>query len=248
MSELATNRTSFPAPTLCGVRMRLISHMVLAAVILASAPTQSAQPEDSAVYLSTYVDLMPSAVSSGATLLVSYRDASRSHAGNLRFDVLREIARPNRFAFLEAWADEAALESHERAASTLQFRDRLKAVQSAPYDERVGRRLYLERGKNKVGARTICVLTHVDVMPSRQDDALALLNTMSGEIAMDHGNISYEVLQQASRANHLLVIEGWAGKKDYDSHVEEAHTRAFREGLSPMQGALYDERLYYKLD
>lgn len=233
---------------LCGLRMRLISHMILAAITLATALTQSTQAQDGAIYLSTYVEMMPNAVSSGATLLARYRDASRAHPGNLRFDVLREIGRPNRFAVLEVWADEAALESHERAASTLHFRDRLKAVQSAPYDERVGRRLYLECGKDKEGAGAIYVLTHVDVMPNRQDDALTLLKTMSGEIARDHGNISYEVLQQANRANHLAVVEEWADKKAYDGHLEEAHTRAFREGLSPMQGALYDERLYNKLD
>jgi len=184
----------------------------------------------------------------GATLLARYRDASRTHAGNLRFDVLREIARPNRFALLEVWTDEAALESHDRAASTLHFRDRLKAVQSAPYNERIGRRLSLECGKSKGAAGAIYVLTHVDVMPDRQDDALTLLKTMNGEIADDHGNISYEVLQQANRANHLTVVEEWTGKKAYDGHVEAAHTRAFREALSPMQGALYDERLYNKLN
>jgi quinol monooxygenase YgiN len=234
--------------TLCELRMRLVSQMILAIAILASAPTQSSQAEDSAVYLSTYVDLMPNAVSAGASLLARYRDASRTHPGNLRLDVLHEIARPSRFALLEVWADEAAFESHDRAASTLQFRDRLKAVQSAPYDERVGRRLYLERGKSKIGAGTVYVLTHVDVMPNYQDDALTLLKIMSAETAKDYGNISYEVLRQVNRGNHLTVIEEWTGKKAHDAHVRAAHTRAFREGLSPMQGALYDERLYNKAD
>lgn len=236
------------APTVCELRMRLISQMILVIAMLASASTQSAQAQESAIYLSTYVELMPNAVSSGAALLAHYRDASRTHTGNLRLDVLREIARPNRFAVLEVWADEAALESHDRAASTSRFRDRLKAVQSAPYDERVGRRLYLGCGKSKGGTGTIYVLTHVDVMPTRQDDALTLLKTMSVETAKDYGNISYEVLQQANRGNHLTVVEEWTSKKAHDEHVLAAHTRAFREGLSPMQGALYDERLYNKVD
>jgi quinol monooxygenase YgiN len=230
------------------LRMRLIAQMILVIVILASAFTPSAQAQGGAVYLSTYADLMPNAVSSGATLLAHYRDASRTHTGNLRFDVLHEIARPNRFAVLEVWADGAALESHDRAASTLQFRDQLRAVQSAPYDERVGRRLYLECGKSKNGAGTIYVLTHVDVMPNYQDDALRLLKAMSVETAKDYGNICYEVLQQADRANHFTVVEEWTSKKAHDAHVETAHTRAFREGLSAMLGALYDERLYNKLE
>jgi quinol monooxygenase YgiN len=234
--------------TLCELLMRLISQMILAIAILASAPTQSSQAEDSAVHLSTYVDLMPNAVSAGTSLLARYRDASRTHPGNLRLEVLHETARPSRFALLEAWADEAAFESHDRSASTLQFRDQLKAVRSAPYDERVGRRLYLERGKSKTGAGTVYVLTHVDVMPNYQDAALALLKTMSAETAKDYGNISYEVLQQVNRGNHLTVVEEWSSKKAHDAHVQAAHTRAFREGLSPMLGALYDERLYTKVD
>ena len=52
------------------------------------------------------------------TLLEHYRDASRKEDGNLRFDVLQEIARPNRFAILEAWRDKAALDAHANAGST----------------------------------------------------------------------------------------------------------------------------------
>jgi quinol monooxygenase YgiN len=71
---------------------------------------------------------------------------------------------------------------------------------------------------------------------------------MSVETAKDYGNICYEVLQQADRANHFTVVEEWTSKKAHDAHVEAAHTRAFREGLSAMLGALYDERLYNKLE
>jgi quinol monooxygenase YgiN len=247
VSESVNNQDIIQS-TLCGLRMRLISQMILTMAILASTYTQSAQAEDSAVYLSTYVEMMPNAVSAGTALLARYRDASRTQTGNLRFDVLREIARPNRFAVLEVWADAAALESHDRAASTLQFRERLKAVQSAPPDERVGGRLYLGHGNSKNGAGAIYVLTHVDVMPTHQDDAATLLKSMSVETVKDYGNISYEVLQQANRANHSTVIEEWTSKKAHDAHVQAAHTRAFREGLSPMLGALYDERLYAKVD
>jgi quinol monooxygenase YgiN len=86
----------------------------------------------------------------------------------------------------------------------------------------------------------------VDVMPNYQDDAVTLLKTMSVETAKDYGNISYEVLQPANRPNHLTVVEEWTNEKARDDHVQAAHTRAFREAISPMQGALYDERLYNK--
>jgi quinol monooxygenase YgiN len=71
---------------------------------------------------------------------------------------------------------------------------------------------------------------------------------MSTDTAADAGNISYEVLQQANRGNHFTVIEAWTNRKALDGHAMAAHTRAFREKLSPVAGALYDERVYKALN
>jgi len=228
--------------------MRLFLRLICVLAILASGPTQSVQAQGSAVYLSTYVELMPNAVSSAEALLRRYSNSSRTQPGNLQFDVLHEIARPSRFAILEAWADEAALESHERAASTLHFRDRLEAVQNAPSDKRVGRRLYLGRAESENRAGAIYVLTHVDITPTHLDDGLTLLKDMTVDTAKDYGVISYQVLQQADPANHFTVFEEWTSKKVLDAHAEAAHTREFRKTLLPLQGGLYDERMYDKVD
>jgi quinol monooxygenase YgiN len=144
--------------------------------------------------------------------------------------------------------DEVALESHQRAASTLHFREGLNSIQSAPHDERVGRRLYVGHANSEHGSGEIYVLTHVDVAPNHQDDGLTLLKEISIETAKDCGNISNEVLQQADPANHFTVVEAWTSKKALDAHTQAEHTREFRERLLPMQGGLSDERLYEKMD
>ena len=54
--------------------------------------------------------------------------------------------------------------------------------------------------------------------------------------------------QQANRPNHFTVFEVWANRKALDTHATAAHTRVFREKVSPMAGALYDERFYKALD
>jgi quinol monooxygenase YgiN len=222
---------------------------ILAMAILVSTPAGSADFQGGAVPLAIYVDVMPNAVGSGAELLERYRDASRKQAGNLRFDLLQEIARPTRFAFLEVWADHVALDGHDKAASTSHFRDQLKAIQSAPRDERMGSELYVRRGRGENGRGTIYVLTHVDVTSDHQSDAEALLKAMSVDSANDDGNISYEVLQLPKPMDHhFTVIEEWTNRKALDGHAMAAHTRAFRQQLLPMEGALYDERLYKKLD
>jgi quinol monooxygenase YgiN len=227
--------------------MRLFFRLALGLLIAVAAFGQFAYAQSNAVYLATYVEVMPNSVASGAALLKHYRDASLKEDGNLRFDILQEIARPNRFAIVEAWRDKAALDAHAQNASTQQFRDKLKAIQDAPYDERVTNALFLGQGQNETRTGAIYVLTHIDVIPPGKDDTVASLKAMSADTAKDPGNISYEVLQQANRPNHFTVVEEWTNMKALDAHAEAEHTRAFRAKLIPIAGALYDERIYKAL-
>ena len=183
--------------------MRPFFPLTVCLAIVAATLVRPAHSQGSATYLATYVEIMPSAVAAGATALKRYRNASRREDGNLRFDVLQEIARPNRFAIVEAWKGKAALDAHAIAAGTLQFRDELKAIADAPYDERVNNALYVGQGKNANRAGAIYVVTHVDVIPAGKDDCMAALQTMSIDTANDPGNISYEALQQAKPGQPL---------------------------------------------
>jgi|SRR5271168_4027311 len=228
--------------------MRSFFRLTFGVALLTAPLTQPAHTQDNALYLATYVDIMPDAVAAGAALLVHYRDAARKEDGNLRFDALQEIARPNRFAIVEAWKDKAALDAHVNAAATLQFRAKVKAIENAPYDERINNGLYIGQGKSASRSGTIYVLTHVDVIPAGKDDCMAALKTMSIDTANDPGNTSYQVLQQANRGNHFTVVEAWTDRKSVDAHAMTAHTRAFREELTPFAGALYDERFYKAID
>jgi quinol monooxygenase YgiN len=102
--------------------------------------------------------------------------------------------------------------------------------------------------KTPAQSAAIYVVTHVDVIPPGKDDCMAALKTMSADTAEDPGNIAYQVLVQDGRSNHFTVLEAWSGKAALDAHAMAAHTRSFREKLSPLAGALYDERLYTKLE
>jgi quinol monooxygenase YgiN len=249
-ATLGIGREEIDYPLMSGrrviTRMRLI--LVLAMVILPAMLWGPVYAQDNAVYLVTYFEVMPNAVASGAALLERYNGASRKEIGNLSFDVLHEMARPERFAILEVWKDKAARDGHDKAASALHFRDRLNEIQGAPYDERILSGLYLGPVKDEHKPGAIYVLTHVDVVPQHLNDGLALLGAMSVDTAKDNGNISYEVLQQANRLNHFTVVEEWTSKQALDAHATSPHTRAFRERLLPLAGALYDERFYRKLD
>jgi quinol monooxygenase YgiN len=199
------------------------------------------------VYVATYVEVVPTATKDGAALLKQYRDAARKDAGNLRSEVVQEINRPTRFVVLAIWADQKAFEAHGTAAHTAQFRDKLKAVQAAPYDERVHSGMSVA-ARDPARAGAIVVVTHVDVPPPQKDLTIPLLMQLSETSRKDAGNLRFEVQQQGNRPNHFTVVEIWADAKAYDAHVAAARTRQFRDRLGPMAGALYDERLYKAID
>jgi quinol monooxygenase YgiN len=228
--------------------MRLFFQPMIGVFIVVATLAPPAHAQGNAVYLATYVEVMPNAVAPGIALLKQYRDASLKEDGNLRAVALAEIERPNRFVVVEAWRDKAALEAHGQSAATLKFRDKLKPIADAPYDERITNALYVTQGKTESQSGALFVVTHVDVIPPGKDDCMAALKAMSADTASDAGNISYEVLQQANRGNHFTVIEAWTNRKALDAHAMAAHTRAFREKISPVAGALYDERIYKALN
>ena len=93
----------------------------------------------------------------------------------------------------------------------------------------------------------VYVVTHVDVIPPRKDDGVAALKRLAEDARKDPGLVRFDVVQQVNRPNHFTVVEVWADRKAFDAHVMAPHTRQFRERLAPMNGALYDERLYTTL-
>ncbi len=222
---------------------------VFIAMLMATAAlAPPAYAQGNAVYRVTYVEVMPNAVTPGVALLKQYRGASSKEDGNLRAGALAEIDRPNRFVVVEVWRDKAALDAHGQSAAIAMFRDKLKPIADAPYDERITNALYVTQGKNESQSGALYVVTHVDVIPAGKDDCMAALKAMSVDTAGDAGNISYEALQQVNRGNHFTVVEAWTDRKALDAHAMAAHTRAFREKLSPNAGALYDERIYKALN
>jgi quinol monooxygenase YgiN len=88
------------------------------------------------------------------------------------------------------------------------------------------------------------VVTHVDVPPPNKDACIDLLARQVERARRQEGNAAYEVFQQADRPNHFSVVESWMGLDAYQQHIVADHTRAFRKELTPLSGALYDERLY----
>ena len=226
--------------------MRLALQLLLGMALMPAAFVQGAQAEGAAapILIATYLEVGASSAKDGAALLTQYRDATRKDGGNMRAEVAREIGRPNRFVVLETWKDQAAFEAHGKSAGTTAWRDKFKAIQAAPYDERVHNSLNVGPNDPLSGKGAVIVVSHVDVPPPRKDECIAALNPLADASRKGNGNQRFEVQQQTSRPNHFTVVEVWKDRKAYAASRSADAQRQFRDKLGPMLGALYDERLY----
>ena len=223
---------------------------LVAAVICAGAAAPAAQaqappaPPAGARYVVTYIEVSPTAAVEGARLVRQFRDDSRAERGNLRAEALQRIGQSHQFVLEYVWADQDAAEAHATAAGSVQFRDKLKALENAPIDERVHSALSV--GALTAGAKgsVVTVVTHVDVVPPQRESAGAMIKQLADDSRKDDGNLRFEALTQISRQNHFTLVEMWRNRRAADAHTMAAHTRAFRDNLLPSSGSLYDERFY----
>jgi len=207
----------------------------------ASAQTPA---DASPLYVVTYLELRPSAQSEGAALLKYWEDAQRRAPGNLRAELVRRPTRPGQFVLLTAWRDKAAFDA--AAGATTEVREKLHALRNSPADERL--HSAFSAGKPESAQGAVYVVTHVDVVPPRREDAQAALKALAAANRATEGNLRFEVLQQTNRLNHFTLVEIWRSRQTFDANSMSAHQREFRDKLAQMAGALYDERLYESLD
>ena len=222
--------------------------MMGASAGVAGAQTPAPSPVAVPIYVVMYVEVMPSAAATGATLLRVYRDAVRREAGNLRCEVVERIGQPNQFVMLLVWKDQKAFDANAARASTQEMRERIAAIRNAPTDERVHASLATGPLDAHITKETMYVVTHVDVIPPRKDDGVVALRRLAEDSMKEEGNLRFEVVQQVNRPNHFTVVELWSSARETEAHSMAASTRRFRDALALITGALYDERTYRALD
>jgi len=216
------------------------------AVAQAPAAPPPVPADVSPLYVVTYLELKPSARDEGAALVRQYRDASRSSAGNLRAVAVQRVRRPGQFVLVSAWQNKAAWDA---AMAHIQGpREKLIAIRNAPLDDRFNNAMSVGPMDVPVAAGATFGVTHVDVIPPQKDNALAALKVLGEANRAAAGNLRFEVVQQTNRPNHFTVFEMWRSREAFETNSMSAHQREFRDKLSPMAGALYDERLYEILE
>jgi quinol monooxygenase YgiN len=217
--------------------------MAVAVITLALIAIADAQ-DDQTLYVVSYVEAMPSSQRQVAAMLRQLADAGRKE-GALRFEVLQRTTEANQFLILETWKDQQTLDRHASAGPSATFRDAVAPLLEAPIDERlcVAAAVAMSRGDRD----TVYVVTHVDVPNASRDEAIPFLRTLAEHGRQDAGNLRFDVVYQKARTNHFTMIAAWKDQRSDDDHQLAAHTREFRRQITPLLGALYDERQYKPL-
>jgi quinol monooxygenase YgiN len=224
--------------------MRLLVPVWLAMALTPIVSIAGARAQEGAVYIVSYIDVAPATRGTAVGALRQLAIASRKDEGNMCFEVLRRTVPSNQFAIVAIWRNQKAYEAHTGAAHTTEFRETIKPHLISAIDDRVHTGLEVGGAAVNPGRGTIYVVTHVDVPPPRKDECVALLKALVEASRNEAGVARFEVFQQGNRPNHFSVVEIWKGQRAYDAHITAPHTRKFRDQLTPMSGALYDERLY----
>lgn len=201
-------------------------------------------PPDSAAYSVAYVDILPASRTAAINATKQYREASRKTDGFQRIDLFEQVGRPGHLCIVETWANPQDLDTHAASAAAKDFRATIDSMRLSDYDQRPYKTLSLgaaHHDANRPGGRF--VITHVDI-GGQGTNAADLLRKLAAASRKEKGNLRFDVLQHAMRANHFTVIEEWQTAKAMETHAAATHTKEYRNSLGPIAGSPLDERLY----
>jgi quinol monooxygenase YgiN len=216
----------------------------LLALVLATCVAPQLARADTQQYAVVYVELAPGSEAHGERLLDQLATVAFA-AGALRFDVDKEVQRPNFFVLIETWSNQAAFDAFKSSSLTQSLLARLAQLQIAPLDERDG--TLIQAGK-ATAARAhggeIEVVTHIDVIPTFLAQAQPLIQQFVADSANDPGVKEFLLVSWDGITNHFQLIERYDTRRAFDLHVSAQHSVNFRNALQPFIGAPYDERVY----
>jgi quinol monooxygenase YgiN len=89
---------------------------------------------------------------------------------------------------------------------------------------------------------SVYVVTYIEVAPSAGIETGNLLRRLALASRKETGNLRYDVLQQIDRHDQFAILETWSDAKAFEAHGGGAPMKRFRDELSPLRIAFYDQR------
>ena len=95
-----------------------------------------ASPTKDAIFVVTHVDVTGQFKDDAIAMMNKLAADSRKEAGAERFELWQQNNRLNHFTLVEIWKDRAALDAHNRAPASREFREKVGRMLGALYDDR----------------------------------------------------------------------------------------------------------------
>ena len=96
----------------------------------------AAPPTKDAIYVVTHVDVTGPFKDDAIAMMNKLAADSRKETGAERFELWQQNNRLNHFTLVEIWKDRAALDAHNRAPASREFREKIGRMLGALYDDR----------------------------------------------------------------------------------------------------------------
>ena len=98
--------------------------------------------------------------------------------------------------------------------------------------------------KQKQSNLPVYVVTYIDVFPQFAPGTSTALKEFAAASLKDAGAVRFEIMRDVERINHFNVVEVWKDRASYEAHLQQPHSKQFREKIQPGLGSPFDERLY----
>jgi quinol monooxygenase YgiN len=221
--------------------------VLLTALSLPAAAQQVIQgvtEKDGPIYVTTYVEVIPSTTQTAIAAMKEYRDAARKESGANFVDVLQETGQLHRFVISEVWSNRAAVAAHNKAPAFAAMSAKLQPIALGPLDERIHQSTYATPPKAP-SANDIIVISHCDVAGGNTANLLRAFVSLDEGSLKDPGMVRFEILDEfPAHVNHFRVQEEWTDMAAFEAHNRSAHAQAYRKTIQEWLGTPYDQRIY----
>jgi quinol monooxygenase YgiN len=216
---------------------------------LAIPRAASAQTEAPPTYDLIFIEVMPQDVAKAITLLKAEENAARDGVGNAGFLILQRDQTPTQFAIVGRWKDNESLGAYQKSSSTQNFQSEIAPLLISPYDERPHAALLTDAEQDDQlfthpGKKTVVVLTHIDVFAVKRPQGINLVTALRAKSQRQPGSLTFDVLNQSSRANHFTLFEAWNGQASLSNYLTQKFVFEFRSSELEITGSLYDQRIF----
>jgi quinol monooxygenase YgiN len=219
---------------------------IIVAVGLLASIHAHAQEDNTFIYATSYVEIVPAYTATASNNLVQLAQATRKETGLLGFELAQRILPTNHFVIFGAWKNRQAYDSHLAAAYTKQGTASLASQLIAPIETQLGKQV-VGQDLQAPPAGAVYGITHIAVLPERVDDFYAALLKYTEATRRAVGNLRYFPAQDASRPNHFSVVEVWKDQASEDEYESAGPSKEFRAFWTPITGPHYDRRWYKPL-